>query len=308
MNANLFGKQNPDDLTEAEIRNLLSAKLHAACQQRLERFRRTGRRVELVPDVYSPALETLYTKPIDSEVEIKRQRSITTRRRPADKVLVFIEVIAILGFVYFVVNGFWLHHLLNREVSAALELPALTPTPLISALVLPSGHVHIASDSDARQYNNGDIPKHLRPLVQSQVSLPIPTPAPEHGVRIQIPAIDVDAPVVHGDNWEQLKKGVAHHADSANPGQQGNIVLSGHNDVFGEVFRYLERLKPGDEVVVYTSRRSYTYIVSGWELVEPTQVEAMAPTPDATITLISCHPYLVDNHRIIVKGSLAGSS
>ncbi len=295
-----------DELTEEEIRNLLSAKLRSANPQRLERFRQTGRRVELVPDVYSPTLETLYARPIVSDEEIKRHRSIVPRRRPADKVLIFIEVIAFIGFVYFVVSGFGLHHLLNREVSEAMELPALTPTPLISALILPSGHVHLAADSQARNYDNGDIPKHLRPLVQSPVSLPAPTPAPEHGTRIQIPAINVDAPIVHGDDWEQLKKGVAHNAASANPGQPGNVVLSGHNDVFGEVFRYLERLKPGDEVIVYTNQRAYTYVISGWDLVEPTQVEVMAPTPDATITLISCHPYLVDNHRIIVKGSLTG--
>lgn len=299
-------KKKAGDLTEDEIRYLLSAKLRSSGQQRLERFRRTGRRIELVPDVVSPALEAMYTVPIDSDEEIERRRSIKARRLPADKVLVFIEVIAIIGFVYFVVNGFGLHHLLNREISAAMELPALTPTPLISALVLPSGHVHLVSDNEARQPAKGDIPEHLRPLVQSQVNVPIPTPAPEHGTRIQIPAINVDAPIVHGDDWEQLKKGVAHNAASANPGQPGNIVLSGHNDVFGEVFRYLERLKPGDEVVVYTNRRSYTYFVSGWELVEPTQVEVMAPTPDATITLISCHPYLVDNHRIVVKGELIG--
>lgn len=298
--------KDPDDLTEAEIRDLLSARLRSASGQRLERFRRTGRRVELVPDVIYPALEAMYTVPIDSGEEIERRRSIKARRLPADKVLIFIEVMAIIGFVYFVVNGFGLHHLLNREVSAAMELPALTPTPLISALVLPSGHVHLGSGSDVPQKDNGDIPQHLRPLVQSQVNVPVPTPAPEHGTRIQIPAINVDAPIVHGDDWEQLKKGVAHNAASANPGQPGNIVLSGHNDVFGEVFRYLERLKPGDEVIVYTNRRSYTYVVSGWELVEPTQVEVMAPTPDATITLISCHPYLVDNHRIVVKGELIG--
>ncbi len=40
-------------------------------------------------------------------------------------------------------------------------------------------------------------------------------------MRIEIPALKVDAPVVQGDGWEQLKKGVAQHIGSANPGEGG---------------------------------------------------------------------------------------
>ena len=69
----------------------------------------------------------------------------------------------------------------------------------------------------------------------------------EQAIRIQIPAIQVDAPVVQGDNWEQLKKGVGQQIGTPDPGSKGNIVLSGHNDVYGEVFRYLDRLTPGDQ-------------------------------------------------------------
>jgi len=301
----MTGIRNVDDLTEEEIRNLLSAKLRSASQKHLERFRRTGRRVELVPDVYPPILETLSREQMNDDDAYVSGRSDWVRKRPTDIFLLLIEVVAIVGFLYPVVNGIGLHHQLNRAVTAALQLPTLTPTPLISAIVLPPGHLHTRL-SGSSQPDDAGIPKHLLPLVQSPATLPIPTPAPQHGTRIQIPAIGVDAPIVHGDDWEQLKKGVAHRADTANPGQIGNIVLSGHNDVFGEIFRYLEELKPGDKIILYTSKRSFTYIVSGWELVEPTQVEVMDPTINATITLISCHPYLVDNHRIIVKGSLAG--
>jgi sortase A len=82
------------------------------------------------------------------------------------------------------------------------------------------------------------------------------------------------------------------------------MVLSGHNDVYGEVFRYLDRLKAGDEITVFTFSRSYTYVVEGWVLVEPTQVEVMAQTNDEALTLISCYPYLIDTQRIIVKARL----
>lgn len=297
--------KRPENLTESEIRNLLALKLHSASQKRLERFRRTGRLVKLVPDVDPISLDNLFTRQISDDEEFVIRRPDRARRQPLDIFLGLIEVVAVVGLLYFVVNGIGLHHLLNRAAAVLQQQPTITPTPLLSVVLLPSGHVHTSLPMNSRQ-DDAEIPQHLRPLVQSPINIPIPTPAPQHGVRIQIPAIDVDAPIVHGDDWEQLKKGVAHRADTPNPGQTGNIVLSGHNDVFGEVFRYLEELKPGDEIIVYTSQRSFTYTISGWDLVEPTQVDVMDPTPNATITLISCHPYLVDNHRIIVKGSLTG--
>ena len=45
------------------------------------------------------------------------------------------------------------------------------------------------------------------------------------------------------------------------PGRTGNVVLSAHNDVYGEIFRYLDKLAPGDQVVLYTQQRQYVYVV-----------------------------------------------
>jgi sortase A len=102
------------------------------------------------------------------------------------------------------------------------------------------------------------------------------------------------------------QKGVGQQIGTPDPGENGNIVLSGHNDVFGEVFRYLDRLSPGDNVILFSSRRQYTYIITGTQMVEPTAVEVIARTPDARVTLISCHPYLIDTHRIVVSAVLQG--
>jgi sortase A len=96
-------------------------------------------------------------------------------------------------------------------------------------------------------------------------------------VRIQIPALNIDAPIVQGDGWEQLMKGVGQHIGTANPGEKGNMVLSGHNDEYGEVFRYLDRLKAGDEIIVFTFTSILYYIVEGWDAGAPDQVEVMNP-------------------------------
>jgi len=203
-------------------------------------------------------------------------------------------------------NGLNVIQELNREVAAVLEQPTLTPTPLIMAVVLPSGHTPPNVEGGARP-NDAEIPEHLRPLVQSLASLPIPTPGPEQAIRLQIPAISVDAAALQGNGWEQLKKGVGQYIGSADPGENGNVVLSAHNDIFGEIFRHLDRLKPGDQVTLFTNQRAYNYSVLETRIVEPTEVEVLAPTSEPTITLISCYPYMVDDQRIVVKARLQGS-
>ncbi len=288
-----------DDISVGEIRNLLSRKLHAARRERLEHYRKTGRLVLIVPDIQTPTLENYYTVGLgkDDEQRFRLNKSL------ANYLLLIIELVTILGFALVVLSGFGALRKLNQISALAFELPSLTPTPLIRAVVIPSGHTPPNAPGGTRP-NDAEIPPHLRPLVQFYADLPVPTPGPEPGIRIRIPAIEVDAPIVQGDGWEQLKKGVGQHPGTADPGRKGNMVLTGHNDVFGEVFRNLDRLKPGDEITVYTRQRPFTYKVSGWKLVEPTQVEVLGPTPNETITLISCYPYLIDTQRIIVTGQL----
>ena len=154
------------------------------------------------------------------------------------------------------------------------------------------------------RFNEAEIPEHLRPLMQSYANLPVPTQSPQQARQIQIPAIGVSAPVVLGDGWEQLKKGVGQHIGTANPGDKGNLVLSAHNDIFSEIFRDLDKLKKGDEVTIITQDRSFTYVITSSQIVEPTRVDLLAQTSDSMITLISCYPYLVDNKRIVVQGIL----
>ncbi len=295
----------PEELSEQELRRLLLDKRRVARRQRLERFRRTGRAVMLAPDLPPAALEEWRTSPLDEtpKESLLPESARSPRRRWMDRILLVVEILAVLGLAGILFNGMGLLRTLNQEVAAALQQPTLSPTPLITAVVLPSGHTPPTSPGGA-QPNEAEIPEHLRPLVQSLANLPIPTRGPEQAIRIQIPSIQVDAPVVQGDGWDQLKKGVGQYIGSANPGQTGNVVLSGHNDVYGEVFKRLDELEPGNTIIIFTINRQYVYVVSGSQIVEPTQVEVMAPTSDPTLTLISCYPYLIDNKRIVVFAKL----
>ncbi len=297
--------KSPEDLSEQELRRLLLDKRHDARQKRLEGFRRSGRAVLLSPDLPPAALEEWRTQlPVDevnSGPESPVRRS--ARRRWYDGILLTVEILAVLGLVGLMLNWFGLLQSLNQEVVSALQQDTLTPTPLITAIVLPSGHTPPTAPGGA-QPNEAEIPEHLRPLVQSIANLPLPTPGPAQAMRIQIQAINVDAPVVQGDTWDQLKKGVGQHIGSADPGQVGNVVLSAHDDVFGEIFRNLDRLQPGDQVVVFTEQKQFVYTVTSSQIVAPTQVDVMNPTSAPTLTLISCYPYMVDKSRIVVFAKL----
>ena len=297
-------RKAPEELSVEELRRLLVEKRRGARRERLEHYRRTGRVVLLAPDLgdENPLPSTPTIDTADSAVPAPEPPP-SPRRRWMDRILLGVEVLAVVGLAAVILNGVGLLRTLNTEVVEALNPETAVPTPLVMAVVLPSGHTPPDAQGNTRP-NEAEIPEHLLPMVQSLANIPVPTAAPDQAVRIQIPALTVDAPVVQGDGWEQLKKGVGQYIGSSAPGHDGNLVLSAHNDVYGELFRYLDRLAPGDQVIIYTQQRQFVYIVDRTVLVEPTAVEVMAPTSSPTVTLISCYPYLVNDQRIVVFARL----
>jgi sortase A len=81
-------------------------------------------------------------------------------------------------------------------------------------------------------------------------------------------------------------------------------VISAHNDIFGEIFRRLAEVDLGDEVTLHTARHAYRYVVTQKRIVDPDDVSVMLPTASPVLTLISCYPYGVDTHRIVVTAEL----
>jgi sortase A len=129
--------------------------------------------------------------------------------------------------------------------------------------------------------------------------------------RIIIPTIGVDAKVValnvrtnaRGElEWETAAFAVGHHAGSANPGEGGNIVLSGHISSINEgaVFKRLPELQPGHGVILLTAAQPYLYRVESTRVVLPQEVSVMDPTDREQVTLITCVPDGVYTHRLIV--------
>ncbi|HEX9596910.1 MAG TPA: class D sortase [Anaerolineales bacterium] len=301
-------KSKLPELSESELRRLLLDRRQADRARRLRAFKHSG---ELLAASAAPA-EPLEGDPLSgpkvhAAPSLKLEPGLRTSSW-VDRILLAVEILAAVGLIYILFNGLSVLDTLNRELASALSLaPELSgPAPLIGPVVLPSGHTPPREGEPARP-NENEIPAHLRPLMQAYVAaIEVPTPGPEQALGIEIETIGVSAPIVTGDDWEALKRGVGQHIGSADPGQNGNLVLTGHNDIYGEVFRYLEDLKPGDEIIIFTASRSYTYLVTETLIVEPDFIEVLEPTPNATLTLISCTPYRVDTQRIVVLAELQG--
>ena len=287
------------DLSIEELERVLSVRRAAVRAERLRRYRDAGR---ALPG--SPEVEIFEGEHQSSGWQWMRLGWM------GNALLAIVELLAVAGLIYFGYQLWADRNLLNREAQQLMQAGAATlaPTPSITAVVLPGGHTPPNAAGGA-QFNEAEIPEHLRPLVQAAqpISIP-PTPGPRQAVRIQISAIGVDAAVVRGDSWEQLKKGVGQQLGTTDPGQGGNLVLSAHNDIFGEIFRYLDKLQPGDLVTLQTTVEKFTYRITGTEVVEPTDVRVLSSTTAPTLTLISCYPYLVDNKRIVVFAELQPES
>ena len=329
----MSNQQLPENLSVQELEQLLYRKKHALRRQRLQRLKAEGRVVDVAgvpaPNPQPPVLPRPQAAPsgalrqyqlqLEDESElapVESENGKTSNGRTwLNRLLFLVEVGAVVGFVAILLNLWGTQRELNQELSevqqsqaAALSLPTPTAAPLINLVVLPTGHQYVDGRSP-EPIESGDIPAHLLPAMQAYEPPPLPTPGPEQARIIEISSIGVNAPIVAGVyDWEQLKRGVGHHTGSALPGQDGNMVLAAHNDIYGEIFRDLDKLSPGDEFTVSTGARSYTYVVTKIEIVEPTEVDVMQPTDHASATLISCYPYRINTQRIVVFADLKTNS
>jgi len=217
-----------------------------------------------------------------------------------DKSLLVIELGVLAALIIVLVSSLATLRENNRTSGQAHQWPMPTPTPPIH-VVLPGGHTPPDSPGGPAP---AEIPAHLRSLVSEITPMPAPTRGPEQAVRIQIPSIGVDAPVVEGDDWETLQRGAGHHVGSANPGERGNCVISAHNDIFGKSFKDLPDLGLGAEILVHTATQIHRYVTTQKRIIEPTEIGVLEPTSSPLLTLVSCYPYGIDTHRIVVIGTL----
>lgn len=241
-------------------------------------------------------------------------------RRAFNRLLLLVEVAAVLGLIFLGVNMLMEINTLQRETAetqrqanaqrlASLATPE--PTSIISLrledYVLPGGH--IVDASGRYQFNTREfeqyVPAHLRGQLYDQVVLPVsyrrPQITPEDAERIIIEKLGLDESIVPGTDEDALRQGVGRVLNGAQPGSPtGNLALAAHNDVYGELFRNIPNLAEGDRIYVQTRTRTYEYEVIGYRIVNPNDVYVLEDQGYASLTLITCHPPGINDKRYVV--------
>jgi len=152
------------------------------------------------------------------------------------------------------------------------------------------------------------------------------TPAPRPAAvspptRLVIAKIGLDIPVrpvgpteVRAGNttrivWGDVPNAGAFHNTSSYPGNAGNTVINGHRDIAGSVFRHLDRVAVGDEIVVWVGEVAYRYQVTEILVVPETYASAaqrasnralIGSYPEERLTLVTCTPVGLATHRLVV--------
>ena len=123
---------------------------------------------------------------------------------------------------------------------------------------------------------------------------------------IQIPVIDCSLPVYHGTDEAVLQVGVGHVEFSSLPvgGEGTHCVLSGHRGLpSAKLFTNLDRVQEGDVFMLQVLDETLTYQVDQVRIVLPEEVKDLDLAKGADYcTLVTCTPYGVNTHRILVRG------
>ena len=151
---------------------------------------------------------------------------------------------------------------------------------------------------------------------------------------LHIPRLGADYQrvVAEGTGEAELRQGPGHYEGTAGPGERGNMAVAGHRVGKGSPFLELDRLVPGDPIVVGTAESWFVYRVlgdpatgdfttdpsgiPGQRIVRPEAIEVISPTPGAVetaaptgtyLTLTTCHPRYSARQRPVVHARLDGA-
>ena len=123
---------------------------------------------------------------------------------------------------------------------------------------------------------------------------------------IEIPTINIDLPIYHGTTGAAMEKGAGHIEGTSMPvgGVGTHAVISAHSGMASaKLFTDLDKLKLGDMFFITVCNQKLAYEVDNIAVVEPTDIDLIRiDTQQDYVTLLTCTPYGVNTHRLLVRG------
>ncbi len=326
-------RRRVDELTIEELEQVLALRKREERQKRLARMHRNGRviaspteaptQATTQPPANPPEPDTEAVILLDGEaaddLPIPTKKSHKVSKTILNNLFLLVEAAAVLGLFYLgyeLVQGIDILERESAEAQIAADearartVPTIEPTPMLALnqVVLPGGHKWVEGQTPT--LNIEEIPENVRFAVADQITQPVlsrPPATDETALTINIPKLGVEQTIVQGSDWEALKQGVGQVLNGYDPADEvGNVALTAHNDIYGELFKNLDQLEPGDQFQIQTRGQVYLYEITGTEIVAPTDVHVLQSQGRATATLISCYPYRVNTQRIVVSANRIG--
>jgi sortase A len=121
---------------------------------------------------------------------------------------------------------------------------------------------------------------------------------------LSIPSIDVDFEVVQGTDTGDLERGPGHYASTAFPGEGETVAVAGHRTTYLAPFRNINRLRPGQRIVLRTSYATFVYAVQRAQVVTPTAWWITDNVGYERLVLSACNPIYSASQRLVVFARL----
>ena len=123
---------------------------------------------------------------------------------------------------------------------------------------------------------------------------------------IQIPSLDLSLPIYAGTSESVLQKGVGHMEGTSLPigGESTHCILTAHTGLnTARMFTDIDKLKKGDIFLIENIKETLAYKVDSIQVIEPTDFSQLVIVPkEDYVTLLTCTPYMVNSHRLLVRG------
>jgi len=130
---------------------------------------------------------------------------------------------------------------------------------------------------------------------------------PTQHPRLIIPRLRLNAPIGSTADRKALARGPAHISGTSQPGESGNVGISGHRTMFTRPFNRLNALRPGDLIILGIPAGQVRYRVAWTKVVKPQAVGVLAATKTPSVTLTTCTPVGSAKYRLVVRAELAES-